>query len=101
MPLQAKLAHVFADLTTVSHEKEHKSDNFRRCLHKVINLPTSYCQSDSGTVMVIWFYKTLPIDVPSDLWNLEWVGKILTVRKAVNLVFLLFFFFVGCCRETS
>ena len=48
--------------------------------------------------MVIWFYKTLPIDVPSDLWNLEWVGKILTVRKAVNLVFLFFYFF---CRLLS
>ena len=40
--------------------------------------------------MVICFHKTLLIDVPLDLWILQWVGKILTVCKAVNLVFCYF-----------
>ena len=47
--------------------------------------------------MVISFHKTLLIDVPLDLWILQWVGKILTVCKAVNLVFCFLFF----CRWLS
>ena len=46
--------------------------------------------------MVIGFHKTLLIDVPLDLWILQWVGKILTECKAVNLVFRFFF-----CRWLS
>ena len=47
--------------------------------------------------MIIWFHRTLLIDVPLDLWILQWVGKILTVCKAVNLVFCFFVF----CRWLS